>query len=90
MPQGVIHRLGAGLEDGKGLTEVQLGAGSSLHEHDWRSDKVAGSFRSIALKRKHKLVQGVAVELGTGWTAFERSKGSYGAAKVSAGLVLSR
>jgi YaiO family outer membrane protein len=90
MPRGLVHRLGAGLEDRNGLTEVQLGTGGSLHEHDWRPDKVAGSFQSIALKRKQKLMRGLAVEIGTGWTGFERPKGRYGAGKVSAGLVLSR
>lgn len=90
MPRGLVHRLNAGLEDRLGLTQVQLGQGSSLHEHDWRPDKVAGSFRSVGLKRKHKVARGVAVEVGPGWTAFERPKGRYEAVKWSAGLVLSR
>jgi YaiO family outer membrane protein len=87
MPRGLVQRLTAGLEDRLGGTELQLGSGTSLHEHDWRPDKVTGSFRSVGLKRKQKLLPGIALELGSGWTAFERPKGRYGALKMTTGLV---
>lgn len=90
MPRGIVHRLEAGIADPWGRTMLQLGQGSSLHEQDWREDKITGSFRSIGVKRKHKLTRGLALEVGGGWTAFERPSGRYGAAKVSAGLTLSR
>jgi hypothetical protein len=41
----------------------------------------------VGLKRKQKLLPGIALELGSGWTAFERPKGRYGALKMTTGLV---
>ncbi len=90
MPRGFIHRIEAGIADRLGGFTLNLGAGSSLHEHDFRPSKVIGEFRSIALKRKHKLLPGIAVEVGGGWTAFERPGRSFGAARLTTGLIIAR
>lgn len=90
MAGGAIHRFDAALEDRLGTTHLLLAAGSSLHEHDYRPDKVSGSFRYGAVKRKQKLASGIALELTGGWTDFNRPKADYGAARITAGLVLNR
>lgn len=90
MGSGAIHRFDGALEDRHGTTHLLLAAGSSLHEHDFRPDKVSGSFRYGAIKRKQKLVSGLALELTGGWTDFNRPKADYGAARITAGLVVSR
>jgi YaiO family outer membrane protein len=89
-PRGLLHRLEVVRKDDFGATHLQLGTGNSLHEHDWRPGKVWGSYRNVALKRKQKVARHMAVEVGAGWTSFVRPKERYGAAKFSAGLVLSR
>lgn len=83
---GLIHRFDGALNDFSGTTHLMLAAGSSLHEHDFRPDKVPGRFRFAGLKRKQKLGRGFAIELTGGWTAFDRPKGKYGAARIGAGL----
>jgi hypothetical protein len=87
---GLIHRFDGALNDFSGTTHLLLAAGSSLHEHDFRPDKVSGSFRFAGLKRKQKLRYGLAFELTGGWTAFDRPKGRYGAARIGVGLSFAR
>jgi YaiO family outer membrane protein len=87
---GMIHRFDGALNDFSGSTHLMLAAGSSLHEHDFRPDRVTGSFRFAGLKRQQKLGRGLALELTGGWTAFSRPKGEYGAARIGAGLSFAR
>lgn len=89
-PRGLLHRLEVVRKDPFGALSLHLGQGNSLHEHDWRPEKVTGSFRSIALKRKQRVSSGLALEVGAGWTSFARSNDRFGALKWSAGLVISR
>jgi hypothetical protein len=87
---GLIHRFDAALNDFSGTTHLMLAAGTSLHEHDFRPEKVSGSFRFAGLKRKQKLGRGLAFELTGGWAAFDRPKGRYVAARIGAGLSFAR
>jgi len=84
------HQASVRLKDGKGdgLTQLWLGAGSSLHDAEFLPTVAKGNYRSLELQRVQPIAGPIAITVGLGRTWYDTSAGRYHGTNATIGLAV--
>ena len=82
------HLASFRIKDGKGLTQLWLGTGTSLHDQELLSVSERGKFRSVAIQRVQPLAGPLSVSLGLGRTWYQTESDRYRGTSVTFGLTV--